>query len=485
MTAAGTLVAVTGVGSSLPVCVLVAVALVLATVPVAHHLSRVEGNPWLGRVVVASAVLHLVCAPLQIYVIDHFYHGVSDWTRYVHQGALLADNWRAGHFTTAGTGIGGLVGLGMVSVIGGVVMTVVGPDQLATFLVFAWLAFAGTVCFYRAFSITFPEADRRRYAVLVFFFPSILFWTADLGKESIILVSMGVASLGIARVLARLPGGYLLVVAGTAIGAGVRPDELLVLVVAFVVAFPFRRVAGDRPLTAVQRGASVVFLGALAAVVWLFAAQVLHHVGGASLGSLSAVAARNQGQGTGFGSSGVSYHANPLSYPVDVYHVLFDPLPFSAHSTTQLLAAAENTVILVVLLASLRQLRLVLRAGRQRAYVIVCLVYSVVFVYLFAALGNLGLITRERTLLLPFLLVLFSVPVSPAGAEPYPWERRRSVVDTSRGSSPTGQGDGDRPASGADPWVAAPEPHSAPVAMAGEPVAGSWVVEGPPASSLR
>ena len=55
-----------------------------------------------------------------------------------------------------------------------------------------------------------------------------------------------------------------------------------------------------------------------------------------------------------------------------------------------------------------------------------CLVYSVGFIYTFAALGNLGLIERERTLLLPFLLVLVCIPRSPKGQPPrYAWELRR------------------------------------------------------------
>jgi hypothetical protein len=55
-----------------------------------------------------------------------------------------------------------------------------------------------------------------------------------------------------------------------------------------------------------------------------------------------------------------------------------------------------------------------------------CLVYSAAFLYTFAALGNLGLITRERTLLFPFLMVLLSIPRTPQGQRPrYEWELRR------------------------------------------------------------
>ena len=55
-----------------------------------------------------------------------------------------------------------------------------------------------------------------------------------------------------------------------------------------------------------------------------------------------------------------------------------------------------------------------------------CLVYSIGFIYAFAALGNLGLIYRERVMLLPFLMVLLAIPRTPKGRPAmYEWEYRR------------------------------------------------------------
>jgi hypothetical protein len=105
--------------------------------------------------------------------------------------------------------------------------------------------------------------------------------------------------------------------------------------------------------------------------------------------------------------------------------VLFDPLPFSAHSVTQVFAALENTLILLVIVLSLRELRCLPRACLRRPYTLVALLYGAAFVYAFAALGNLGLITRERTLLLPFLFVVLAIPLAEPGEVPYPWQRPR------------------------------------------------------------
>ena len=64
----------------------------------------------------------------------------------------------------------------------------------------------------------------------------------------------------------------------------------------------------------------------------------------------------------------------------------------------------------------------------MRPYVMVCILYCGVWMYSFAALGNLGIIERERVLMLPFLLVLLCIPVAPKGKPPqYPWEQPRRV----------------------------------------------------------
>ncbi len=109
--------------------------------------------------------------------------------------------WRNGHFSLAGSGITGILGTGSTSIASGVVMTIVGPDQLAAFFVGSWLAFVGCVFFYLAFRVTFPRADRRRYALLVFLFPSLLFWTADVSKEAFMMFGLGLAAYGIALVM--------------------------------------------------------------------------------------------------------------------------------------------------------------------------------------------------------------------------------------------------------------------------------------------
>ncbi len=430
------------VGTDLPVALLTAVVLGYLGYLIVERVARGDSYVKLRKVLLASLIMHLVSAPLQILVVKHFYGGVADWLRYTHQGALLADNVRNFEFTTQGTGIGGIVGNGATSIYGGVIMTLVGPNLLAAFLVAAFTAFVGTVIFYLAFRTTFPEANCKRYAWLVLLFPSLAFWTADVSKEASMLLALSLVAYGMALILQGRTLGYPIAILGGAFALVIRPNELVIVVVAFALAMVVRGLfrQGRSFRGPIRIIAAVVVVGAFVVVSGIAASHFLHSAGGKGLtGTLNKVGAGNQGAGAGFGSSNVPYSSNPLYYPRDVYTVLFDPLPISAHSVTQLAAAAENTLILAVFLFSRRQLRFLFRASLQRPYVLVCAVYSLVFLYAFAALGNLGLITRERSLLLPFLFVLPAIPLAPEGEYPYPWQLarrlRRPVSESGRSTT--------------------------------------------------
>ena len=413
--------------SSNPV-VSVVVALVLCAISrsIIQRTSIAESSPWLVRILWISLILHLLAAPAQVYVVHHVYHGIADWTRYDNQGSVLGPEFRRFDFSLAHAQVRGIVNDGSVGIATGIVMAIVGQDQIATFLVFSWLSFLGTIMIYRAFTLTFADAraGHRRYALMLFFLPSMIFWTADVSKEAIMMLSLGIFALGAAKVLMRRPGGFSLLAIGVAVGILIRPNELLLVLGGFAVALMIRPSGSRENFGGLKRVAGLIFMGLLLALSVYLTFHYLHSSNGSL--SLNQLSHNNTGAGIGFGSSNISYSSNPAYYWRDIYTVLFDPLPINAHGMGQVVAALENSVILVLVLCSLRNLRMTIRASFARPYVMLCTIYCILFVYTFAALGNLGLIARERTLLLPFLLVLICIPRTPRGRRPqYPWELRR------------------------------------------------------------
>jgi hypothetical protein len=413
------------IGSNPLIALLVAVILFGLGRVILQRVAFAEDNPWLAKILTISLLLHLLAAPAQIYVVNHFYHGIADYIRYVHQGALLAPDFRHFNFSLANANVRQIVNDGSVSIATGIVMAIVGVNQLATFLVFSWLSWIGAIFFFKAFSLTFAGSDHKRYARLLFFFPSLIFWTADVSKESIMMLALGLIAFGSAKILARRRGGFSLVVPGVAIAAYIRPNELLLMLAAFAVAMMVPSAAVRQNLGGLRRMIGLIFLGSLVGISIYFTLHYLHGGPGGQL-SLQQTNANNQGVGAGFGSSGVPYSTNLATYPRDIYEVLFNPLPYNAHGTGERVAALENLILLGVILTSLRHLRLVPRAAFARPYVLMCTAYSLVFIYTFAALGNLGLIERERVLVFPFLLVLLGIPRTPREKRfRYDWELRR------------------------------------------------------------
>ena len=421
------MIAAAGRLPSAPLGIVVVGAILFAvSIPIARRVTALEMDPRFTRLLLISLVLHFLGGPAQIFVDNHAYHGVADFSGYVHQGATLSANFKTFHFTTQGARLRSVLGDGSVSIAAGLVFAIVGVNEVAAFFVFAFFSWLGSIFFFRAFCLTFPEAAHRRYALMLFFLPSLLFWTDDVSKEAVMMLALGVTSLGAARVLARRRFGYPAIALGIFMGIFTRPDEYAILLGGFTVAMFFRRQDARGPMRAVRQFGSLVFLALILAVTAVLTVKFVHGNAGSVSSLLNKAHKNNLGVGAGYGSSNVPYSSDPLLYPRDIYTVLLDPLPITARSITQLLASGENTVILVLILTSLRRLRLIYRAGRERPYVILSAFYSLAFIYAFAALGNLGLITRERTLLFPFLLVLLAIPVAAKGHPPqYPWEMRR------------------------------------------------------------
>ena len=234
-----------------------------------------------------------------------------------------------------------------MSIVAGVVFTLIGSNQAGAFLVFSFLAFIGIVYFYRAFTVTFSGAGNRRYGYLVFFLPTLMFWTSDVSKEAIMTFLLGLMAYGCARILAhrRLPAWLLIM---RVHGGGVHPTERDVARLGRVHhshALP----AGESTVRfqGPRRTVAFVFLGAMTGVA-IFV--TLHFLPGLPMACRSPRSPRITGTGSGFGSGGIAYSANPIYYPKDVFVVLLDPLPLNAHGSGEWFEALENTVLLVILI---------------------------------------------------------------------------------------------------------------------------------------
>ncbi len=289
------------------ISILIAAGLFALGRVIIRRIAPLESDPWLYKALTVCLVLHLIGAPVQIWVVDHLYGGIADYNRYDSQGAVLANGFRHFDFSLAPAHLKGIVSDGSVSIVAGVVFAIIGVNQLGAFLVFSWLSFIGIIFFYRAFTTTFGGAGNRRYGYLLFFLPTLIFWTSDVSKEAIMTFLMGLTAYGCARILAHR-GGYWMVVAGSAGGVFIRPNEVLLALGGFTLAMLFRPADPNTKFAGPRRTVALILLGSMLGVA-IFV--TLHFLPGTTNGSISLTEIsknNNSAVGTaGFGSSNLGY----------------------------------------------------------------------------------------------------------------------------------------------------------------------------------
>jgi hypothetical protein len=406
--------------------------LLAASWPAFVRQARRERDARLVQLLLLALVLKFVGSLVRYWVAVHVYEGNADAFEYHRVGVDLAMGFRAGNFDT---GLASLSGTDFISFFTGIVYTITGPSIFAGFLLYAWLAFGGMFYLYRAFTIAVPDGRRRSYARLLFFMPSMLYWPSSIGKEAWMLLTIGVASFGVARLLSGRPWRGL-AVAGTAlwlaalVRAHVSGMLVLGLMVAYLLARPPRR------------------LGALGPVVKLFALVALVVVSAALLSrtqsyllekgidpqdgvtSVLAETTRRTNQG-GSNFEAQSTGVSLAKLPYAAVTILFRPFPFEAHNAQAAVTALESLLLLCLTIARRRAIWQAVRRLRRRPYVAFVLVFSLLFVVAFSSIANFGILARERTQLLPFFLVLLALPSArPRPAAPAQSQDRR--VDAER-----------------------------------------------------
>ncbi len=101
---------------------------------------------------------------------------------------------------------------------------------------------------------------------------------------------------------------------------------------------------------------------------------------------------------------------NPATWPYASVRTLMRPLPFEASGLAQLLAAAEVTVLLGMYVLSWRRLLNLPRLAISVPYVTFAVTTLFLTGLAYTGLANFGILTRQKSLIMPFLLLLVCLP---------------------------------------------------------------------------
>jgi len=378
--------------------------------PVLARQARRENDPGLFRLLVAGLSLRFVGALGRQIVAFVLYGGVADAAGYHGAGTLIAAQFRIGNFDVP---LSPLTGTNFIKLFTGIVYTFTGPTLMGGYFFYAWMGFWGLFLFYRAFTIAVPEGRSRSYARLLCFVPSLVFWPSGLGKDAWLVFALGVMAFGGAKLLTgRARRGLAIACLGFVLGWLVRPHIVGMMGLALAFAYLIRRPNPRwRELAPVAKIASLVVVSVAA---WFFVVQGLGFLEQSDINTstgvtsaLGEVARRTSQGGSEFAAPTVH---SPAQLPLAAATVLFRPLPFEAHNVLTLVASMESTFMLAFCLARWRWIKAAALSVRRQPYVAAVLAYLLMFIVVFSATGNFGILTRQRDQLLPMFLVLLSVP---------------------------------------------------------------------------
>jgi hypothetical protein len=394
----------------------IAPVLVGISIPLLLRFSRRNGESDMVGIFIAAMVLKLAGSMVRYFVVFSVYGG-NDSVSYHEWGQKLAPLIRGGDFAVSIPVK--LIGTGFIEIATGWLYALTGSTIVGGYLVYSWLGFWGLYFFYRAFRTAVPGGDHRRYALMVFFLPSLLFWSSSIGKEAWMTFTLGIAAYGVARLLTYRRGGVAMLLAGLGGMIMVRPHVALVVFLGLFAAFilrPARKASITSPIAKVGGLILLVLVGVFVL------SQVENFFGTKKLDDTSVEGVLNY---TNEQSSegGSEFKAEPVTGPIGFVNatmaVVFRPWPYEAHNIMSAIASLEGVLILALFVTSYRRLGALPRAMVKIPYVAFSVVFSLGFIFAFASVGNFGIMVRQRVQLLPFLLVILAMPYAlPRGKGP-------------------------------------------------------------------
>lgn len=405
--------------------ILIVIPLFTIVVLTASWMANERDKKWLPAFVIWGFVAKIIASLARFYMVTVIYGG-GDALRYHMQGSFLANSWLAFELPmSAARG----EGTAFTEVSTSLVYALYTPNMVGGFLMFAFLALLGQMLYYAAFRRAFPDSKLKLYAFGVFFLPSIVFWPASVGKDSLMLLFIGLSVYGAARLLYTYDAkSWLYLGTGLFLAAQIRPHVAAMVVLAMVLAAVLAR-----PPQQFKAKPRRLFMIGVSGVALVLALSALASTYGVGLESgedtqdpqefLEFVSDR-----TAQGGSEIS--GGPITsvgdIPMGTLTVLFRPLLGEGSSPEILLSSLEGTGLLLITIWQLPAMWRNRRRLRQSPLLMMAFLYTCGFIVAFSAILNLGIMARQRVQVLPMFLAL----LVGLGFEKKQRKRQYAVPDT-------------------------------------------------------
>lgn len=352
-----------------------------------------------------AIAVKVVVSVVHLWVMENVY-GVADLFRYHEFGQQVARQAQSGGVELIQYG-----GRGTTTFINTVAWQYIflGTNLHVQAIVSSMIALTGAAMAAAAARRVVPVHRQRTATLLILFSPSMLFWSATIGKDAYMSLGGGAFLLALAMGLddRRIAQALPLAIFGLIWCSMFRAHVGFAMAAAVVPGLMLHR-APD----AVVRGKNLKPLAiGIASVGLLFGASRLEAMFGisASAGGLSSLAAETSNVRADSGGTilrGAGPVTSPLDVPMAVLTTNFRPLPFDGWAPQQLIQSLENVAYLGVTIQCLRRRKEWFAVIRQSETLSIGVFYILFFSLGFATLDNAGTLARQRLQWLPMLLML-------------------------------------------------------------------------------
>ena len=383
-------------------------------------LRRPRDPTWLTAVVIVGLLIRFPLVLAHLLIAVFVYGGQVDLYGFFGDAIEIPWKFLRGELELAAYYGSRNAGASIINTLSALIYLVVGPSLPGMFLGSGIVGFFGSCFFLRAFLTAFPtSAGLKGFALAIFFFPSVAFWTSVLGKDSWMFFFLGGASYCLAHLVQGVRPRY---VVGLALCIGlvtlIRPPIGIALLAAASIPLLLivRGHLGVGPVAILRPVAYVLAIVVLSAALFatsrgLYQYGVVSETDSAAEGLVTLALETRQGFSTDPGDAGErSLGASLRSLPFAMFTFLFRPFIFEAHNALALAAALDSTLLLALVLWRCRHLWAGLRSAFTRPFPAYCVTALVLFTAGLSFEANFGVIVRHRAMVVPFLFMLLFGP---------------------------------------------------------------------------
>ena len=346
--------------------------------------------------VILAAIVHIAGGIARMTLMLAWY-GRGDFVRYFNAGWVKAEALRdldPAPFLADGA----LWGTQFVERVSALVLFFVGPSLRAEFVVFSLFPVVGLLLIAVSTIRAFSGVNARRLVLLLLFWPSLVFWPSSVGKESLILLAVGLVVYGWWGDGKKVK--WLPMLAGLVLAMFIRPHIAMMIAVSLWFAdwlAPMQR------MTALRLGRGVLIL--TLAVVVIFAA--LDQLGVEATQDSMQQFADDRAARTAQGGSEIASATGLLVVPVAFVNVLARPFIWEASNPLLLLSALEVIFFWGLLWSRRTHLRAMASEWRGNRLLLLLVPLTVVLILFYGAfVSNMGILARQRVVVLPLMFVI-------------------------------------------------------------------------------